>query len=73
MRDVKVSEELMDNALLIVQEAVGYIRELKASKAYSVLHAEDGSFIEALDSPDVTQSDKEYLHGLRSAICVGLA
>lgn len=61
------SEELQD-ALTMFGEAVQYVKEQKAARAYNVLTAEDGLFEAALQSDNVTASQKTWLENMRNAL-----
>ena len=57
------------DALTIFAEAVIYIKELKASRAFSVLHDGGGSFTDALESDEISTETREWLYNLRSTLC----
>lgn len=60
---------LVQHALHVYKEAVQLFIDKKESRAFYLLHAEDGSFCEAINSDDVAMDTKEWLQGIRSALC----
>jgi hypothetical protein len=66
---IDITNDLVQDALTIYAEAVQYVKEQKASRAFSVLHDGGGSFTDALQSDEVPEATKQWLYELRSALC----
>jgi hypothetical protein len=66
---IGIAHPLVHDALAIYAEAVTYVKEQKASRAFSVLHDGGGSFTDALESEELSVATKNWLYNLRSALC----
>ena len=64
-----LNQQVTQDALTVYAEAVIYVKELKASRAFSVLHDGGGSFTDALESEEISVDTREWLYNLRSALC----
>lgn len=69
---LNIGDPLVQDALTIYAEAVQYVKEQKASRAFSVLHDGGGSFTDALESDQVNAATKQWLYALRSSLCDNL-
>lgn len=64
-----LNHQVTQDALTIFAEAVCYIKEQKASRAFSVLHDGGGSFTDALENDEISAETREWLYSLRSTLC----
>lgn len=62
----------LESALRISQEALQYRMEQKASRAYKVLHDPTGTFDQAIQAEFIPLQKREWLDGLRTALCMDL-
>jgi hypothetical protein len=66
---IDIDNPVTQDALAVFAEAVTYIKEQRASRAFSLLHDGDGSFTVALESDEISPATREWLYNLRSTLC----
>jgi len=62
------NDNVFKNAMQIYLEAIKLVEEQKTSRARYLLEAEDGDFMEAVNSPLLAEHTKTLLRGLKSLL-----